>query len=214
MGSTTTQTTIANRALQLLGYQPISSIQENSRGARAMNRAYTPVLESELCSNFWNFSMARAVLPASTTLPAFGPGLYYPLPADFIMLGPPDQVVNYQFGFGANLPNTPNTSTTYTDYQIENAPGIGPCIASSQPSPLYIRYVSRSVTEGQFDPLFSEAFAAALAMETCEELTQSNTKLTAIGAIYKDTMDMARKRNAFQNQPVLPPVDPWILVRL
>lgn len=179
-----------------------------------MNRAYAPVLASELRSNFWDFSMARAILPASATQPAFGPENYFPLPADFLMLGPPDQIVNASFGFSGAIPNTPNTNYATSDFQIEFAPGIGTCIASNQPAPLYIRYVSSNVTEGQFDPLFAEALSAALAIETCEELTQSNTKLQSISAIYKETMDMAKKRNAFQNLPVQPPVDPWILVRM
>lgn len=158
--------------------------------------------------------MSRAILAASTTKPAFGPANYYPLPPDFIMLGPPDQVVNYSFGFSSGIPSNPNTNTVYNDYQIENAPGLGPCIASNQPAPLYIRYVSSSVTESQFDPLFAEAFAAALAIETCEELTQSNTKIQSLENLYKETMEMAKKRNAYQNQPVQPPPDPWILARM
>lgn len=214
MGSSTTQTSIANRALQILGYQPISNIQENSRGARAMNRAYASVLLAELGSNFWNFSMTRAILAASTTKPAFGPANYFPLPPDFIMLGPPDQVVNYSFGFSGGIPSNPNSNVAYSDYQIENAPGIGPCIASNQPAPLYIRYISNTVTESQFDPMFAEAFSAALAIETCEELTQSNTKIQSIEQIYKEAMDTAKKRNSYQNAPVRPPVDPWILARM
>jgi hypothetical protein len=180
-----------------------------------MNRAYQSVLLAELGSNFWNFSMTRAILNASATvIPAFGPANYYPLPPDFIMLGPPDQVVNYSFGFSSGIPSNPNTNVAYNDYQIENAPGIGPCIASNQPSPLYIRYVSNAVVEGQFDPMFAEAFSAALAIETCEELTQSTAKISSAETLYKDAMDTAKKRNSYQNQPVRPPVDPWILVRM
>lgn len=192
-----------------------------------MNRAYSPVLLSELQSNYWNFSITRAVLAAAAIAPAFGPAYYYPLSPDFIMLAPPDQINVYPFG-DVNAPyasaqsnqnnpsniSTPNTSIQYNDWEVELAPGIGPCIATNQPGPLYVRYVSSSVTESMFDPLFAEAFAAALGMETCEELTQSNSKLTAIETLYKDTMETAKKRNAFQNKPVRPPVDSWILSRL
>ncbi len=179
-----------------------------------MNRAYEPVRLAELQSNFWNFSLDRAILAASTTTPVFGPANYFPLPPGFVMLAPPDNVVNASFGFSFGIPNNPNTNVAYNDFQIESAPGIGPCIASNQVGPLYIRFVNSLITESSFDPLFAEAFSAALAVDTCEELTQSNSKLQYIGAVYKEIMDTAKKRNAYQNQPVRPPVDPWLLVRM
>lgn len=211
MGATTTQLSIANRALQLLGYQPISSLQENSRGARAINRAYQPVFLSELRSNFWGFSLIRASLPAAVTPPAFGKGNYFPLPGDFVMLGPPDQVTNFQFGA---TPATPNSNLQYVDYQIENN-GLGQlCIATDQPAPLQIRYVSSNITENLFDYSFAEAFAAALALEVCEELTQSNTKLANLEKIYEEAIETAKKRNAFEKRPAQPKVDSWVLARM
>jgi hypothetical protein len=209
VSSTTTQTSICNRALQLVGYQSISSINDNSRGARAMNRAYQPVLLNTLRSNFWSFAITRAILPASSTTPAFGPSNYFPLPGDFVMLAMPDQVTNYAFGA---QPGVPYTNTGCNDWQIESFNG-QTAITSSQPSPLYIRYVTSNVTEANFDASFAEAFSANLAMETCEELTQSNTKLTDISKIYDTAIDNAKKRNAFENNPVRPPIDPYILCR-
>lgn len=212
MPSQITQTSIINRALQIIGYKPVGSIQDNDRGARAMNRAYTPVLLNTLRSNFWNFAIARAVLAASTTQPAFGPANYFNLPGDFLMLAAPDQVSGFAFGAQPAVPNT-QTNTTYNDWQIENNHGI-PAIASSQPAPLYIRYVSSNVTEANFDVSFAEAFSALLAAETCEELTQSNTKLAAIATMYDKAIDNAKKRNAFENIPVRPPIDPYIMCRM
>lgn len=214
MGSTTTQTTIINRGLQLLGYKAVGSINDNDRGARAMRRAYTPVLEAVLRENFWSFSIKRAILAAAATVPIFGKANYFQLPGDFLMIAPPDQFVNYGVMSTGLIPSAPNTGVSYQDWQIENFPDGGQAIATDQSAPLYLRYVSNAITEGNFDPSFSEAFAAALAMDTCEELTQSNTKLQSAEKAHDDAINIAKKRNAFELMPVQPPVDPWLLVRM
>lgn len=192
MSSTTTQTTIINRALQLVGYQSVGSINDNDRGARAMNRAYQPTLLKALRDISWNFSVKRASLAASSTPPAFAKANYFPLPGDFVSLAPPDENFNFN----------------YIDWQIE-----GNQIASDEPSPINIRYVSSNVTEAQFDPCFAEAFAAMLAMNTCEELTQSNAKIQTIAKIYDDAIKSAKRNNAFDNRPVKAPTDTWVTIR-
>ena len=207
MAQTTSQIQICNRALQILGYQPISSLTDGSRGARAMQRAYQPVLLGMLRDNFWNFALTRASLAASSTPPLFGPANYFPLPPDFLDLAPPDQT--YGVAFGGFISGPPNI----TDYQIERMPGGGIAIVSDQVAPINIRYVSSNVTESQFDTSFAEALSALLAIETCEELTQSNTKFQSIGKIYDEAMETAKKRNAFENRPTNAPIDPWISQR-
>lgn len=178
-----------------------------------MNRAYDSVRLSELRANFWSFSIKRASLAASTTAPLFGKANYFPLPADFLMLAPPDQDTNVPFG-GVGVASGNGANTQYSDWQIESMPDGTNAIASNDPTPLYIRYVSSDVLEGAFDPSFAESLAASLAVETCEELTQSNTKLQNLSAIYKNAIESAKKRNAFEMKPVRPPVDPWILARM
>lgn len=215
MGSTTTSTTIANRALQLLGYQRIGSLNDNNRGAVAINRAYLPRLESMLRSNYWGFSIMRVQLAALATKPAFGKSNYFALPGDWLCLAPPDQYTSY--GGGAlpvgPIPTSPNTGMQYIDFQFENFQGTQ-VIASDLPAPLALRYVSSNVTEAMFDPCFAEAFSADLAMETCEELTQSNTKITNAEKAYDNAMELAKKRNAYEKMPTNPPIDPWILARI
>lgn len=213
MGSTTTQTTIANRALQLLGSQSISSLSENSRGAKSMNRAYQPVLLSELRKNYWNFSIKRASLPQDAVGPIFGKSNYYTLPPDFLDLAPPDMVFGVSGGgtLAGNqiLSGTPIiTGSPIVDWLIE-----GNKIASNQVAPLNIRYVSSAVTESMFDPCFDEAFAAALAVMCCEELTQSNTKFSNLAQVYEAAIEMAKKRNAFEGRPTQPPTDSYVLAR-
>lgn len=209
MASTTTSTSIANRALQLVGYQPIGSLNDNDRGARAINRAYNSVLLEELRSNFWNFAIKRATLSASATAPIFGKTNYFNLPPDFLDLCGPDQKNTSNYGM---IPNMPGSYPTYDDFQIENNNGTL-AIVTDMAAPIYIRYISSQVTENLFDPCFAEAFSAALATDVCEELTQSNSKLANISQMYSDAIEKAKKRNSFESKPIAPPVERWITVR-
>lgn len=202
MPSTITQTSIANRALQLLGYKSIGSIQDNDRGARAISRAYSPVLFSMLRDNFWGFAIVRANLAASATAPIFGPKYAYPLPGDFLDLAPPDPTFSVNAGGPISGNPYPN------DWRIE----MGQIISDMAP-PLQVRYITSNVLESQFDASFAEAFAAALAMDTCEELTQSNTKIQIAEKMYDDAMEMAKQRNAFEQRPVKAPASLWLTKR-
>lgn len=208
MAATTTQIQIANRALQILGSKSIGSIQELSNGAREINRAYQPVMLNELRQNIWRFAVKRIQLAAAATAPLFGPANYYPLPGDYIMLAPQDSTNNYSYswanGFGTGAPR---------DWQIENT-GSGLAIITNDKGPIDMRYVSSAVTESMFDVSFAEAFSASLAMELCEVLTQSNTKIATAEKLYDNAIQQARKRNAFEVQPALSPADPYLLVRL
>lgn len=199
---TTSQTSIINRGLQMLGYKSVGSINDNDRGAKAMLRAYDPRKFSLLRAHPWNFAIKRASLPASSTPPIHGKGNYFPLPPDFLDLLPVDQ--SYGITGAGNISGPP----AVTDWQIE-----GNQIASDQPAPLLIRYISSGVIESLFDSCFAEALAADLAGSCCEELTQSNTKLAAIGQMYDNAIALARKRNAFENRPAQPPLDSWIARR-
>lgn len=203
MAIATTKIGIVNRGLQIVGYPGISSLQENSRGARAMNRAYDPIRLSEFRKHFWNFSIKRAQLPASATPPIFGKGNFFQLPGDFLMLAPVDQAFGVQTG--SPIVGPPDIH----DWQIE-----GNQIASNEVGPLQIRYVSSDITESLFDVSFAEAFSAALGLAVCEELTQSNSKNQFAAQTYKDAILMARQRNAFENRPIASPNDTWLTSRL
>lgn len=211
MAATTTQIQIANRALQLLGSQPISAMNENSRGARAVSRAYGPVMLKALRENYWSFAIKRAILAAAVVKPIFGPANYFPVPADFVQLAPRDQFIPSATSYLPSVyPN--NIGGARNDWMIENMDS-GLAIASNDSGPLYVRYVSSNVLESQFDVAFAEALSAMIAMEICEELTNSNSKLQNAMKIYEDAIRMARKRNAFEQQPVEPPADSYLYMR-
>lgn len=194
MAATTTKIVIVNRGLQLLGSQSISSLNENSRGAKAMLRAYDSIFLAELEANTWKFSIKRASLVANATPPLFGKSKSYPLPGDFLYLAPEETTLG---------------NPQARDWEIE-----GSSIYTNDGSPIHVRYVSSNITESDFSPLFAEAFSASLAMATCEEITNSNTKKADARAYYDEIIKRAKKRNDLQKPPVKSPTCSWISVRL
>lgn len=194
MPNSTTDTSIIDRALQLLGFAQIaSSNQVGSRGAKSMQRAYLPVKLSELQKNYWHFAIKRAQIPASSTKPVHTKQSAFPLPPDYIMLAPEDMY---------------GTFPLKNDWILE-----GGQIISDDPGPLRIRYVSSATTENMFDALFAEAFSAALAISCCEELTNSQSKLDRVVQIYEEQMGLARKRGSILIQKPMAPVSSWISER-
>lgn len=196
MPNTTSQTSVIDRGLQLLGFSAITTAQQvGSRGAKAMQRAYRSVLLSELQKNYWHFATKRATLAASATPPVHTKQFAYPLPGDYIMLCPEDNE-------GA-------------DFMLKRGWVLeGGSIITDDSSPLYIRYISSDILEAQFDAVFAEALSAALAMACCEELTNSQSKLDRVTALYEEQMGIARQRGAILIQKARVPVSPWISKRV
>lgn len=189
----TSEVAICNRALQKLGAETILSLTEDSTEGRACNLAYEPVRDSLLRSHWWSFSIRRAILAASSSSPAFGYDNAFPLPSDYLKLVPPDQ----------------REKVYMTDWKLENG-----SILTNDDAPLEIRYVSRVTDPNKFDALFVEALSARLAMEMCEQLTQSNSKRQLAMQEYQDIIREARKHNAFENPPVEAADGSWITARL
>lgn len=183
---------ICNRALQKLGATRITSLSENSNNARSCNVAYEPVKKALLRSHTWNFAIKRVELAASATDPVFGRGASYPLPADFLRL----------------LPLDPEDEVVSSDWQIE-----GKSIITNDADPIYIRYIYNVSDPNEMDSLFLELFSTSLALELCEELTQSNTKKAALKEDRKEILAEARRINAIENVAQQPPEDSWVTCR-
>jgi hypothetical protein len=188
---------ICNRALQKLGASTILSLTEDSTEGRACNLAYEPVRDALLRSHWWSFAIKRASLAASSTSPPFGYDNAFPLPADYLKLVPPDH----------------REKVYMTDWKLEDVGG-SRCIVTDEDAPLEIRYVSRVTDPNKFDSLFVEALSARLAMEMCEQLTQSNSKRQLAMQEYQDVIRDARKHNAFETPPVEAADGSWITDRL
>jgi hypothetical protein len=196
------QVEIANRALTKIGEARITSIADDLEAARVINSMWDIVRDAELRARNWNFSITRTSLAALVTTPAFRYDYEFQLPSDclkIIQVGeyfPGPSMSDYR-----NYPEAP--------YQIE-----GRKILTDYAAPLYVRYVASITDTGQWDSLFSEAFACKLASEICERLTQSNTKRELAMAEYDRAIFAAVRADALENPPQPLADDAWILSRL
>lgn len=189
----TSEVQICNRALQKIGAKRIASLTEDSRNARSMNTAFEPVRDALLREHTWSCATKRQALPALAAAPAFTFARAFELPSDFLRMLPPDPSVNYND----------------LDWTIE-----GRQILSNDSAPLNIRYIFKLTDPNQMDASFREALSARLAVETCYEITQSNTKVQIVAAWYRDIIASARRTNAIEKIVAAePPEDTWITAR-
>lgn len=187
-----TKIEICNRALQKLGARSINSLTEDSKNARSINLAFESVKLAELEDHDWSFAIVREQLAEDATAPIFGFLHSYTLPSDFVRLLDPDELDN----------------SNDLDWQIENGK-----ILTDDSAPLEIRYIKNVTNVSEFTPLFAEVLSCRLAVELCEDITQSNSKMQTAAALYDEALKKAKKSNAFQRRRVLPPEDDWVTIR-
>ncbi len=183
---------ICNRALQKLGAKRIVSLTEDSTNARACNVAFGPVKLAELRKHTWSCATKRASLAADTDEPLFTRDYAYTLPSDWVRL----------------IDNDPEDNFATKDWQIE-----GKKIITNDSAPLEIRYIYEIDDPNEMDPLLREAISSKLALELCEELTQSNTKKADLREDYKEIMSEAKRANAVERVAGESPDSLWITAR-
>lgn len=180
-------TDIANRALTLLGQQPIASLDETAPRAEAVKRIYTTSRDSLFEMHPWSWATRRTALARKTETPAWGYGYHYALPTDMakIIAVYPDH-----------------------EYAIE-ADGL-----LSSEEEVYLHYVRYVKTEGIYPALFVDALAARVAMDLAKSITESSTDWEAMTLLFKTAMHEAKladAQRATANHPGR--VDSWIGAR-
>ncbi len=183
---------ICNRALQKLGARRITSLGQDHVNARACNIAFEPVRDALLREHPWNFAIKLASLAVAGTDPIFGRNRSFQLPTDYLRL----------------LSKFPEDNDNTHDWQIQ-----GKKIHTDDSAPLEVRYIAQITDPNEMDALFREALATDLALEMCEELTQSNTKKAALVVQRKVVIGRAKKTNAIENVAAVPFKDEWESVR-
>lgn len=189
----TSEVEICNRALQKLGESGITSLTDDSKRARACNRAYVPLRDAALRKHPWSFSITRAQLAANSVAPVHGPANRFLQPSDCLRLLPPD----------------PDRKANDLDWRIE-----GRHIITNDAAPLDIRYVVRITDPNTMDTLFREYLSTYIAHELCEEITQSNTKKNGLKDDLRGIVAEAKLTNAIEKVSDEPPEDSWITARL
>jgi hypothetical protein len=111
----------------------------------------------------------------------------YLLPANYIRIAPqdPKAAANVRAGTAAGM--------LYNDWEIEAG-----FLFTNDPSPIIFRFVADETDVTLMDALFCEVWAAHLAVEVCETLTQSVEKLNNATGRYDRALSMAKAMNAIE----------------
>lgn len=192
---------IANFALTRLGAGRIFSLSDTSEQAIVMNLFYEHTRQACL-SYSWQFARRRASLAELTETPAFEYTHQYALPSDFLRLY---QVDIYYPQYNNSLVVSSNSQA----YTIENNK-----ILTNIEAPLKIMYTADIVDTTQFSPMFCRYFSLVLAHDTCEQLTQSNTKKEAIAYEIKEVLKTAAMIDKTQLPPRQEPTGAFIDSRI
>jgi len=200
---------IANRALSMLGEIRITALTDNSKPARAMNARFDIIRDAELMNYPWRFAIKRTQLAAETAVPEWGYSTIYEVPTDNI------RAVKVG-GFEIN-DEAIGVMYTSTGYNVsEDAPYeiIEGKIHTNLSAPLDYEYIARITDTGQFDPLFVETLAAALAVDACEELTQSESKQRRAEYAYQKAVSRAKRNNSLMRPPRQRASSRWMASRI
>lgn len=196
------QIEICNQALTKIGAARIVSLDDNVQAARSLNSAWNITLNSLLRARTWRFSIARVQLAALASTPSWGFSYQYQIPSDYIRLV---QVNNYIVNLNAAF----YVSSDDSPFSLE-----GNMILTDYAAPLKIRYVKLIQDTNLFDYTFCDALATKLAIQICEELTDSNALKQGLWQEYKQCLSDAIRANAIEVASQSIPDSEWILGRL
>lgn len=187
------KTDIANRALIKLGQDAILLLTDDNKAARTMNYIFDTVADSEVQDNRWKFAIARTQLSALVDPPTFGYAYQYPLPPDYLGLVQVNEFYVRSF----------SSDRALWSIEVDN-------LLTDLAAPLSVRYIRRVNDANDYTPLFVEALACRLAMEACENLTQSDSKFQRVAQQYQAAVMRARSQDALENPPDELPDGSWL----
>lgn len=113
--------------------------------------------------------------------------LKYRLPANFLRMAPQDP----KMAAGTRLNVT--AGMMYNDWEIEE-----PYLFTDDSSPFVMRFVTDQTDVSTMHPLFCEVWAARLAYELAESITQNDDKKATALSLYNRYMGMAKVINAVE----------------
>ena len=187
-------TEICNLALDYLDEAPLASIDDNSAVARWFRRNFWPMAWSLMRRHPWNFAMARTVLPAAATPPAFGWTHAYDLPVDCLRVMP------------LTADGSENAKTI--PHKVE-----GSQVLADEPAPRPVRYVRRIENTGLFDQQFTDVLALALAQKAAHFITGKASYAESLGQKTQAALSEAQAIDALEGTPDDPEDDFWIEAR-
>lgn len=174
------QVDIANMALDLLTEAGIDSLDEDVKAARLLSRHWDTTVESELMKNAWVFAIVSAEI-AGTDLGTGSDTLawQYELPADALR----------------PLPLTYNGQADGIPISWRQEGGF---VYSDQSSPRIVRYIANVIDPAEWNALFTDAVAAALAIKVAHPMTGKASLIQIAQGAYDRAIAEARRTNAIE----------------
>lgn len=177
---------ICNRALDLLGADPITSLADGNRSARLCERHYEPTRDAVLRAYPWNGAMRRASLAALSEAPSWGFSRQYQLPVDCLRLWQIEE-------------------EGQTAWRIE-----GRRVLTDAGAPLKILYIAQIDDPSDFDPLLADALSARLAADLAYALTGSSSLQEFAWRVWQSKLTEARMADAQEGTPEELSANQWL----
>lgn len=169
---TSTNVSICNEALSLIGAKSILSFDENTENARRCASIYDSTRRSLLRMHPWSFAKKRIQLAPVTTHPTFGYQHSFPLPHDFLRV----------------------ISAGVEEYEIE-----GRHILTNT-NLINLQYVADEENEELWDSLFSECMVLYLVHKLAKPITGSQAESDSAWQKLQNMLKQARAING-QERP-------------
>lgn len=184
MASNLSRTEICNLALDYLDEVSIQDYDDEAESStvRWFRRNFDKMAASLMRQYTWNFSKARAVLPALSDAPTFGYKYAYQIPVECLRVLP--------------LTCDGEDLGKLVRYKIE-----GNQILTDQTAPLKLRYIRRFDETGQFDELFVDVLACALAQKCAHFITGKTSYSQLLGQTLASMVATAKRINAIETSP-------------
>jgi hypothetical protein len=170
---------ICNRALDMLGAEPVTSLADNTKAARLCVRNFEPVRDAVLRAYPWNAAVRRASLAALADAPAWGYARQFQLPE-----GPDPEPCLRVLAIGGE-------TELSVRYRIE-----GRRVLTDEDAPLNILYLARVEDPAQLDPMLHDVIATRLAADLSYSMTASAALGQTLMEIYQAKLAEARATDA------------------
>lgn len=179
---------ICNKALILLGAEPISSLTEDSKEARVMNRLYEQVRDELLFNHPWNFAIRRAELAQVDDEPEYEFDAFFEIPDDCLRI------------VGTNL-------SSEDPWKVEGQ------YFYCNSSTVKIKYIARIDSPNEFSVGFGEALAYKLAHIASYSLAQSSALSDRLAKEYLVHLRDARSADAQEGSIDKVEANEWLYSR-
>lgn len=166
------EVSICNRALAMIGAEPIAALTEDSAGGRACDLLYEPCRDYVFRQMSWNCLTTRASLALLSDSPAFGFDNQFALPSDCLRL--------------VDIVDSNNVSTTY-DWSVEGGNVL------TNLSTVYAVYIKKETDVAKWDSLLQEAVAAYLSHELAKKMGKDASIIHTAYALYEDKLGEAAR---------------------